>query len=74
MLLRAVFGWSNPTLLSLPQMEIAAIQTHGLTRRFGALTAVEDVTLSVAPGQFFRLSGAERRRQVYNDQNAYRSA
>ena len=34
-------------------METAAIQTHGLTRRFGALTAVEDVTLSVAPGQFF---------------------
>jgi len=47
----------NPTLLSLPQMEIAAIQTHGLTRRFGALTAVEDVTLSVAPGQFFGFLG-----------------
>jgi len=44
-------------LLSLPQMEIAAIQTHGLTRRFGALTAVEDVTLSVAPGQFFGFLG-----------------
>jgi ABC-2 type transport system ATP-binding protein len=38
-------------------MEIAAIQTHGLTRRFGALTAVEDVTLSVAPGQFFGFLG-----------------
>ena len=35
----------------------AAIQTHGLTRRFGALTAVEDVTLSVAPGQFFGFLG-----------------
>jgi ABC-2 type transport system ATP-binding protein len=38
-------------------MENAAIQTHGLTRRFGALTAVEDVTLSVAPGQFFGFLG-----------------
>ena len=38
-------------------MEIAAIQTHGLTRRFGALTAVEDVTFSVAPGQFFGFLG-----------------
>jgi ABC-2 type transport system ATP-binding protein len=38
-------------------METAAIQTHGLTRRFGALTAVEDVTLSVASGQFFGFLG-----------------
>ena len=38
-------------------MEIAAIQTHGLTRRFGALTAVDDVTFSVAPGQFFGFLG-----------------
>src|SRR5271165_2964151 len=38
-------------------MEIAAIQTHGLTRRFGALTAVENVTLSVAQGQFFGFLG-----------------
>ena len=38
-------------------METAAIQTHGLTRRFGDLTAVEDVTLSVAPGQFFGFLG-----------------
>ena len=38
-------------------MEQPAIQTHGLTRRFGALTAVEDVTMSVAPGQFFGFLG-----------------
>jgi ABC-2 type transport system ATP-binding protein len=38
-------------------MERAAIQTFGLTRRFGALTAVEDVSLSVAPGQFFGFLG-----------------
>jgi len=38
-------------------MEIAAIQTHGLTRRFGALTAVDDVTFKVAQGQFFGFLG-----------------
>jgi ABC-2 type transport system ATP-binding protein len=49
--------FSAPTLLSLPHMETAAIQTHGLTRRFGALTAVEDVTFTVATGQFFGFLG-----------------
>jgi ABC-2 type transport system ATP-binding protein len=38
-------------------MSIAAIETHGLTRRFGELRAVEDVTLSVAQGQFFGFLG-----------------
>lgn len=38
-------------------MDTAAIETEGLTRRFGALTAVEDVTLRVAPGQFFGFLG-----------------
>ena len=38
-------------------MEIAAIHTLGLTRRFGELTAVDSVTLSVAPGQFFGFLG-----------------
>jgi len=38
-------------------MEIPAIQTRGLTRTFGALTAVQDVTLTVASGQFFGFLG-----------------
>jgi len=38
-------------------MDIAAIQTHGLTRRFGELIAVENVTLRVAQGQFFGFLG-----------------
>ena len=38
-------------------MKNPAIHTKGLTRRFGALVAVEDVTLSVAPGQFFGFLG-----------------
>src|SRR5437868_1908739 len=38
-------------------METPAIQTHGLTRNFGALTAVQDVTFTVATGQFFGFLG-----------------
>src|SRR3954454_9712313 len=38
-------------------MDLAAIQTRGLTRRFGELTAVDDVTFSVAQGQFFGFLG-----------------
>ena len=51
----ALFG--GAFLLCLREMATAAIQTYGLTRRFGALTAVEDVTLSVASGQFFGFLG-----------------
>jgi ABC-2 type transport system ATP-binding protein len=38
-------------------MEIAAIQIRGLTRRFGELTAVDEVTFSVTQGQFFGFLG-----------------
>jgi ABC-2 type transport system ATP-binding protein len=38
-------------------MVTAAISTHGLSRNFGALTAVDNVTFSVAPGQFFGFLG-----------------
>ncbi len=38
-------------------METAAIHTLGLTRRFGELIAVDNVTFSVAPGQFFGFLG-----------------
>jgi len=38
-------------------MDTAAIQTTALTRRFGALTAVDNVSFSVAPGQFFGFLG-----------------
>jgi len=38
-------------------MEIPAIATEGLTRRFGDLVAVQDVNLRVAPGQFFGFLG-----------------
>ena len=45
------------SLLSLAHMDSAAIQTHGLTRIFGELVAVNDVTFSVAQGQFFGFLG-----------------
>jgi ABC-2 type transport system ATP-binding protein len=38
-------------------MDVPAIATQGLTRRFGELVAVQDVNLSVAPGQFFGFLG-----------------
>jgi len=38
-------------------MEIPAIATDGLTRRFGDLVAVQDVNLRVASGQFFGFLG-----------------
>jgi ABC-2 type transport system ATP-binding protein len=36
---------------------IPAVTTTGLTRRFGDFTAVQDVNLTVAPGQFFGFLG-----------------
>jgi ABC-2 type transport system ATP-binding protein len=38
-------------------MDVPAIATEGLTRRFGELVAVQDVNLRVAPGQFFGFLG-----------------
>jgi ABC-2 type transport system ATP-binding protein len=38
-------------------MQTAAIQTHGLTRHFGELAAVDDVSFTVAQGQFFGFLG-----------------
>ena len=44
-------------MLCWRHMDTAAIQTFGLTRKFGEFTAVEDVTFRVAPGQFFGFLG-----------------
>jgi ABC-2 type transport system ATP-binding protein len=41
----------------LRRMSTPAIFTRGLTRRFGDFTAVDEVTLGVAPGQFFGFLG-----------------
>ncbi|MGB8542678.1 MAG: ABC transporter ATP-binding protein [Candidatus Acidiferrales bacterium] len=38
-------------------MDVPAIETQDLTRRFGDFVAVQDVNLSVAPGQFFGFLG-----------------
>jgi ABC-2 type transport system ATP-binding protein len=38
-------------------MPAPAVVTQGLTRRFGGLVAVDNVNLSVAPGQFFGFLG-----------------
>src|SRR5215471_3644645 len=36
---------------------VSAVTTTNLTRRFGDFTAVQDVNLSVSPGQFFGFLG-----------------
>src|SRR5271168_2110008 len=38
-------------------MDVPAVATQGLTRRFGDLVAVEDVNLRVTAGQFFGFLG-----------------
>jgi ABC-2 type transport system ATP-binding protein len=40
-----------------PGIQTPAVQTLALTRRFGDFTAVRDVNLTVAPGQFFGFLG-----------------
>jgi ABC-2 type transport system ATP-binding protein len=37
----------------------AIIETHGLTRRFGNITAVDHLDLSIAPGEIFGLVGPD---------------
>jgi len=37
----------------------AAIEVNGLTKRFGALTAVENLSFSVHPGEIFGLVGPD---------------
>lgn len=44
-------------MLCLRPMDPAAIAVRDLTRRFGDFTAVDSITLSVAPGQFFGFLG-----------------
>src|ERR1700734_2065721 len=51
-----LLSFPSPRKVFFPQM-IPAIATTGLTRRFGDFTAVEDVNLTVAPGQFFGFLG-----------------
>jgi len=41
----------------LPPMDSPAIAVRDLTRRFGQFTAVDNITLDVAPGQFFGFLG-----------------
>jgi ABC-2 type transport system ATP-binding protein len=42
---------------ALPAVDVPAVATFGLTRRFGAFTAVDDLSFSVASGQFFGFLG-----------------
>lgn len=44
-------------LLSLPRMPTPAVSIRNLTRRFGPFTAVDNISLDVAAGQFFGFLG-----------------
>ncbi len=44
-------------MLDHNRMSTPAIVTEALTRRFGEFTAVQNMNLSVAPGQFFGFLG-----------------
>jgi ABC-2 type transport system ATP-binding protein len=52
---RANLQWQRSAML--PPMTLPAIAVHDLTRRFGTFTAVDNISLSVAPGQFFGFLG-----------------
>ena len=43
------------------------IEARGLTKRYGATVAVEDLSFTVPPGQVTGFLGPERRRQVHHD-------
>ncbi|HVL95482.1 MAG TPA: ABC transporter ATP-binding protein [Solirubrobacteraceae bacterium] len=46
-----------PSAPAAPDAGTTALRLEGLTRRFGARTAVDDVTLDVRPGELFALLG-----------------
>jgi ABC-2 type transport system ATP-binding protein len=48
----------KPNQATSPSSE-AAIRVEGLTKRFGTLTAVDQITLTVAPGEAFALVGPD---------------
>jgi ABC-2 type transport system ATP-binding protein len=50
-------GPGGPTLASGDE-RAAAIETHGLTRRFDGFTAVDSISLEIRPGEIFGLLGA----------------
>lgn len=50
-------GRGESPMLCLRPMDSPAIAAHKLTRRFGEFSAVDGVTLSVVPGQFFGFLG-----------------
>jgi ABC-2 type transport system ATP-binding protein len=52
-----LFCSSEPLHVILYVMDTPAISCEGLTRRFGEFTAVDNVSLDVAPGQFFGFLG-----------------
>src|SRR5690606_18400776 len=58
-LARAVLGQPPEVCMNaIPKQAPAALEVHGLTRRYGALTAVNEVSLACAPGEILCLLGS----------------
>ena len=55
-------------------MPAIVIQTRNITKRYGSLTAVENLSLDVYEGEVFGSARPERRRQDHLDQHAVRTA
>src|SRR6266487_3363306 len=53
------WGGSGPgrTVFAVTTHDVPAIDIAGLTKRYGALTAVDDLSLSVRPGETIALLG-----------------
>ena len=47
-----------------PSSKGIGVETLGVTKRFGSLVALDDVSIKVRPGSFHALLGGERRGQV----------
>ena len=41
----------------MPPSPVSSAEIHKVTKRFGDVTAVDDVSLEIAPGEFFALLG-----------------
>jgi ABC-type branched-subunit amino acid transport system ATPase component len=45
------------------------IEVSNLRKRYGSTLAVDDISLTVQPGEIFGILGAERRRQEHGRRN-----
>lgn len=52
-------------------MEKYVIETQHLYKRFGQVTALEDINIQIAEGEFVAIMGGIRIRQNYTDEHSH---